>query len=215
MRPQRNVHHHFLTDGSRDRINGEQHIYLMRALSPDDHLAAVVGFILGLSRSANGDLALELSDVSVPQLLAEAQALAEPFAVTEAVTLLIDYDRTPAVVHGEHTALLWALMNLTCRVVKSTPAGGIVHLSAIALLDSVELRVTHSRGDRLYKSHSSLFEPVGPSLMTRDVEIARDLTRLMGGELLVRSTIAEATQYAMRFQAAGRSAQRALPAMAA
>ncbi|MDB4891062.1 MAG: ATPase [Gemmatimonadetes bacterium] len=182
--------------------------HLTRTASHNDHLAAVVGAIFSLSRRAERGVALQLSDVPVRELLDEVHAIVQPFAVAGDVSLLVDCEHAPTVVYGEHTALLWALMNLTCRVVKSTPSGGQVLLSAAVLLHSVELRVMHTESMTSHTLHPSLFAPIEHAHATDEVEIARDLTRLMGGELLFRSTAGTGALYAMRFHAAWRPARR-------
>jgi K+-sensing histidine kinase KdpD len=215
MRPLQNAHRRGLADGSPANGNVYHRDYLMRALSHDDHLAAVVGSIFTLSRAAEHGAALQLSDVPVRELLAEVHALVEPFADAEGVALVVDWEHAPTVVRGQHTALLWALMNLACRVVKSTPGGGIVELSAIVLLNTVELRVAHMGTDRACVPCFSFFGPIEYVHATDEVEIARDLTRLMGGELLVHNTEGAGALYAMRFHAAWRPARRlALTSMA-
>jgi hypothetical protein len=92
--------------------------------------------------------------------------------------------------------------------VKSTRSGGIVQLSAVVVLHTVELRVTHMGPERPSAQGPSLFEPIEHVLAVDEVEVARDLTRLMGGELLIRSTADAGALYAMRFHAAWRPARQ-------
>jgi two-component system phosphate regulon sensor histidine kinase PhoR len=189
-----------------------------RVVRHTDHLAAVVGAIFSLSPHGGQGLTLQLSDVRVRELLEEVYELVEPFADAGGVSLVVDCDHAPTVVRGQRTALLWAMMNLACRVVKSTPNGGLVLLSAAVLLHSVELRVTQGGMEVPCASGPSLFEPFEHACATDEVDVARDLTRLMGGELLVRSADGTGALYAMRFHAAWRPAghvARSAMAMAA
>jgi signal transduction histidine kinase len=198
------THHVVFAEDFCGRATSAQRTDMMRALSHGEHLAAVVRSIFALTRSADGGLALELSDVRVQELLAEAHALVEPFAAANGVSLLVDCEHATAVVRGERTALLWALMNLACRVVTATPLGGVAVLSAVMLLDTVELRVMHTGSESASTSLSPFLERMEVAGATHEVEIARDLARTMGGELLLQGTIDEGGLYTMRFGADSR-----------
>jgi K+-sensing histidine kinase KdpD len=204
MRSPRHALRPVLAEAFHDHVNSDQRTDILRALSPGDHLAAVVRSILVLTRTADGGLALELSDVPVRELLGEVHALVKPFAVAAGVSLLIDFERASAAVWGERTALLWALMTLANCVVKSTQRGGIVLLSAAVLLDTVELRVTHMGSDAPSTPLSPGVERMARAVATDQVEIARHLTRRMGGDLLIHGTIDDGGLYALRLCAAWR-----------
>jgi signal transduction histidine kinase len=208
MRPLQKVHRGNLADGSNAHGTFDHRVHMTSTVSHNDHLAAVVGAIFSLSRQAERGVTLQLSDVPVRELLAEAYDLVEPFAVAEGVSLVVDCEHAPTVVRGQRTALLWAMMNLACRVVKYTPSGGHVLLSAAVLLHSVELRVMHTGTETPNPRGPSLFEPFEHAYATDEVDVARDLTRLMGGELLFRSTVGTGALYAMRFHAAWRPARQ-------
>lgn len=151
---------------------------------------------LTLVRRAQRGQPLELSDVPVPDLLAAVQALVEPFAATRGVSLVVDCEHAPAFVRAERTALLWVLMNLADNAVTCTPTGGRVVLSALVVPHAVELRVAGTAGG---EGRDSPF--------TRLDACARDLTRLMGGQLLDRSAAGMGSQVAVRFARAWGPAQ--------
>jgi signal transduction histidine kinase len=208
MRPLQKAHRRNVAEVSNAHGTFDQCAHMTSTVSHHDHLAAVVGAIFSLSRQAERGLGLQLTDVPVRELLAEVYDLVDPFAVAEGVSLVVDCEHAPTVVRGERTALLWAMLNLACRVVKYTPNGGHVLLSAAVLLHSVELRVMHTGTETPSARGPSLFEPFEHAYATDEVEVARDLTRLMGGELLFRSTIGTGALYAMRFHAAWRPARQ-------
>jgi signal transduction histidine kinase len=210
MRPLQKAHRRDVADGFDGHGPGDPRPHLMRTVSHNEHLATVVGAIFSLSREAERGLTLQLSDVPVRELLSEVYELVEPFAIAGGISLLVDSEHAPTVVRGQRTALLWALMNLACRVVKSTPTGGHVLLSAAVLLHSVELRVMHAGTETPCAKGPTLFERIEPVYATDEVDVARDLTRLMGGELLFRSTVGTGALYAMRFHAAWRPARQVI-----
>jgi two-component system sensor histidine kinase BarA len=199
--------------------SGGRHVFAnsWQAIGHVGHRASMAGSILRPPRTSQRRLALKLSDVPVRELLAALYALVEPLAAAGGVSLVVDCEHAPAVVRAERAALLWVLMNLAGNAVKLTPSGGRVLLSAIAVPNAVELRVAGT-GTRIASSQlDSILEPFVHVRGTDEVQrrgvalglsIARDLTRQMGGELLVRKAVGVGSHVAVRFQGAWSPAQR-------
>jgi signal transduction histidine kinase len=199
-----------LADGLCGPVSADQRAYLERVRAHVDHLAAVVGSVLTLARVAHHGAALELSDVPVPDLLADVRTLVEPFAAAGGVSLVVDCERAPAVVRGDHTALVRVLVNLAGNAIKATPRGGRVSLSAAARAHAVELRVADSGQGIPSSQLTAIFEPFVQMHLTDGKEhggtglgltIARDLTRLMGGDLLVHSVVGVGSLFTVRLPA--------------
>jgi signal transduction histidine kinase len=205
------AHVELLADGFCGPVTSEQRRYLTRVSGYVHHLAAVVDSVLVLARAEQRGLAPELSDVTVAELLADVHALVEPFAAARGVSVAVDCERAPAVVRGERTALLRVLANLAGNAVKFTSPGGRVCLSALGDSDAVELRVADTGPGIPCAQLETIFEPFVQLHPTDEVDrrgaglglaIARDLTRLMGGELFVRSAVGVGSLFAARFPAA-------------
>ena len=210
-------HVELVAEGFCGVVSAEQRACLERVRAQVDHLAAVVGSVLTLARAAHQGDTLELSDVPVPQLLAQVRTLVDPFAAAMGVSLVLDCDRAPALVRGDRTALVRVLVNLAGNGVKATPRGGTVFLTATTLANSVELRVADSGPGIPSDQLGAIFEPFVQTHAMNEMElggiglgltIARDLTRLMGGELLVHSVIAVGSQFTVRFPAAPPAAEK-------
>jgi signal transduction histidine kinase len=144
----------------------------------------------------------------VDELLAEVHALVEPFAVAGDMALVVEGGHAPAVVRGDRTALLRVLVNLAGNAVKFTPRGGRVSLSAHVLPDAVELRVADTGPGIPSSRLEAIFEPYVQGHETDELKhrgaglglsIARDLTRLMDGELFVRSIVGVGSLFVARF----------------
>jgi signal transduction histidine kinase len=199
-------------------VNARQRTFLTHVRAQVDHLAAVVGSILALARATRGAGALELSDIPVRELLAEARTLVEPFATATGVTLVVDDDRAPTVVRGDRAALARVLVNLAGNAIKFTARGGCVALSAAAVSQAVELRVADSGPGIPCTQLDRIFEPfvqgdsanaAAESGVGLGLTIARDLTRLMGGELLVHSVVGVGSLFTVRFPAVDQGASAA------
>ena len=217
MRSHQHASHRTVANGVHHPFDSDPRSYLTHVRGYVDHLFTVVGSFRRLARTAQRGSALELSNVCVRQLLADVHALVEPFASREGVSLILDCEHAPAVVRGERAALLWVLTNLVGSAVRLTPRGGRVTLSAVLLSNAVELRVADTgpgipctRLDAIFEQRHSQADA------TVDVQrrgaglglfMARDLTRLMGGELFVRHTLGEGSQVAVRFRGAARPQQ--------
>jgi K+-sensing histidine kinase KdpD len=112
---------------------------------------------------------------------------------------------------------MWVLTSLAGNAVKLTPRDGRVSLSAVALPNAVELRVVYTgpairsvRVDGPLASFATVHITIRGKPRDEDAElsIARELTRLMGGELVVRSAGDTESVLAIRFQSAWHPAQR-------
>jgi signal transduction histidine kinase len=200
-----------LAHGFYGPVTSEQRSSLTRVQGYVHHLAAVVDSILVLARAGQRGLALPLSDIAVAELLADVQGLVEPFAAARGVSVQVDCERAPAGVRGERTALLRVLGNLAWNAVKFTPRGGHVCLSAQGCPDAVELRVADTGAGIPCAQLEAIFEPFVQVQQSGDVDrsgaglglaIAGDLTRLMGGELFVRSIVGVGSLFVARFPAA-------------
>jgi signal transduction histidine kinase len=205
-------------------VNGDQHTYLMRVRGHVDHLAAVIDSILILARTAQCGSALELSDVPVRALMDDVHALVAPFAAAAGVSLVLDYAHAPASVRGERTALQRVLLNLAGNALKFTPSGGRVTLSALALPKAVELRVEDTGPGIPSAQLDAIFEPFVQLHASDKAErrgaglglsIARELTQLMGGEMIARSTVGVGSLFAVRFRGGAQRCARVSTAKAA
>jgi signal transduction histidine kinase len=113
------------------------------------------------------------------------------------------------------------LANLAGNAVKFTPSGGHVSLTADAVGDAVDVCVSDTGPGIPCAEIDTVVEPF-VQLHTGakrggwglGLFIARGLTQLMGGELLVRSTIGVGTRFTVRLAAAtsAAAARRRAPA---
>jgi signal transduction histidine kinase len=195
-----------LADGACGAVSAEQRVYLDRLRGQLEHVTAIVGSILTLARAADRSGGLELTEIPVLQVLDRVRLLVEPHAGAAGVSLSLDGARAPAIVRGEPTALVRVLVNLADNAIRATPRGGRVTLSARARGRAVDLQVTDTgRGIRAAQL-GSIFEPFVQLRAASENEkglglgltIARDLTHLMGGELLVESVVDVGSRFTVR-----------------
>jgi signal transduction histidine kinase len=94
-----------------------------------DRLHRLIGDLLMLERLEAGALPLDLAEVSVPELAAEAVRSASAGAAKQGITIELGTDPGPAV-HGDSRRLLQVLDNLIANAVKFTPRDGHVRVTA-------------------------------------------------------------------------------------
>ncbi|MBI1238243.1 MAG: PAS domain-containing protein [Alphaproteobacteria bacterium] len=107
-------------------------------------LSTLVNDILDLAYVDAGQLELELSDVSLPDLLASVAALVEDRASTLGVTLDLEIAPDFGVIVADARRLKQVVYNLLANALDHTPSGGHVTLSASPEGEGVALTVADS-----------------------------------------------------------------------
>ena len=209
-----------LSEGVCGAVSDEQRSYLRRLGGQVDYVVAIVASILTLARAARRECTLELAEIPVIPLLEQVRLLIQPHAQAAGVCVVVDDEYAPATVRGEETALVRVLANLAGNAVTATPRQGRVTLSATMIEDAVDIQVTDTGPGIRRRQLESIFEPFvqlsdGGQKTTGvglGLTIARDLTRLMGGELLVESVVGVGSRFTVRIPSLPRAGTRRLSA---
>jgi len=93
-----------------------------------EHLNKLVGDLRTLSQADAGELQLNLSEIHLKELLAQAADLFRLQAERKKVSLSLAQDLPGLLVQGDETRLLQVLENLVSNALRHTPAGGRVQL---------------------------------------------------------------------------------------
>jgi signal transduction histidine kinase/HPt (histidine-containing phosphotransfer) domain-containing protein len=170
-------------------------------------LLRLVNDILDVARLEKGNLVLEDQDYDLHELL---NGLRHSFAVpARAKGLAWSTDVLPGVpqrVHGDPIRVLQILSNLLDNAVKFTAAGE-VHLRVKVEGDQLWFDVSDSGPGMPAELLAQLFEPFtqGDAALARrfggtglGTALCKQLANLMGGEVLVRSTLGEGSVFTVR-----------------
>jgi two-component system, sensor histidine kinase len=182
-----------LQDGG---LSAKQTGYLDTARESAQHLLTILNDILDISQLESGRLQVVPQTIDLLQLVAQVEALMRVQALGKGLALRIDVaPDVPRWVHADPTRLKQILFNLLSNAVKFTSAGRVVLAIAqgkagldfsvtdtgIGMDEAMQARVFQRfvQGDDTPSRRAS-----GAGL---GLEISRDLARLMGGDITVRS----------------------------
>ncbi|HSV71736.1 MAG TPA: ATP-binding protein [Methylibium sp.] len=160
------------------------------------HLLAMIGDVLDLSRIESGNLPLAPQTLAVAPLIDEALALVAPTARASGVTLLQSAASGPLHVLADPIRMRQVLANLLGNAIKYNRSGGQVVVEAQAVdAGTVRLSVTDTGLGLGPQQLVHLFEPfnrlgaerLGIEGTGLGLAISRRLMHLMGGEIDVES----------------------------
>lgn len=181
------------------RLTAQQRDFVGTASDSAQHLLNVVNDILDVSTIESGTLRLSAATMDLPSMAREVVSLLEPLAREKGVALscLCD-DRLPTWVKADATRVRQILLNLVNNAVKFTQHGSIEAILEpdASLPDGIRMTVQDTGigmdqatidqlFTRFYQADNSLRRRIGGSGL--GLEISRTLTRMMGGDISVRS----------------------------
>jgi PAS domain S-box-containing protein len=170
-----------------------------------DRLHRLVGDLLMLDRLEAGALPLELTEVSVPELVAEAVRAAEPGAAKQGVKLEGKVTAGPPV-QGDSRRLMQILDNLIANAVKFSHRRGRVRVTAacrqgtwrIDVIDS-GIGIPPEERDKLFKRfvRASNARTAGLPGSGLGLSIVKVLAEMHGGHVEVRSTLGRGSTFSV------------------
>ena len=175
-----------------------------------DRLHRLVGDLLMLDRLEAGALPLELTEVSIPELVAEAVRSAEPGAVKQGVKLAGEATAGPPV-QGDSRRLMQILDNLIANAVKFSHRRGRVRVSATWQRGAWQIDVADSGigippedMDGLFKRfvRASNARTAGLPGSGLGLSIVKVLAEMHGGHVDVRSTLGKGSTFSVYLPAA-------------
>ncbi len=188
-------------------LSREQLGYLKRMQQCQAYLVTVLEGVLSLSRFERGTSELDLATVSVDAVLSTIPALVEPQMIDKGIRFEWDNGDTSVTVRADPEKLQQILLNLVTNAIKFTPRGGLVAVGWEATGDAVLVRVRDTGSGIRATDIERIFEPfvqgtnVSGSMHSGvglGLAISRQLTRLMGGDLTVVSTVGEGATFTLR-----------------
>jgi signal transduction histidine kinase/CheY-like chemotaxis protein/HPt (histidine-containing phosphotransfer) domain-containing protein len=178
-------------------LSPQQAIHLDTARESAHHLLTILNDILDLSQLESGRLQVTPQTVDLPQLIAQVDALMRAQAHTKGLALDVEVaPDVPRWVAADPTRVKQILFNLLSNALKFTPSGRVVLGVTSAANGGLEFRVTDTGIGMDEATLGRLFQRFiqgdqSPSRRASGtglgLQISRDLARLMGGDITVRS----------------------------
>ncbi len=186
--------------------------YLRTATESADHLLALLNDILDMSQLESGRMTLSPAPTDVRDMLREVEALMRPQASSKALALHIDAaPGVPEQVLMDATRVKQVLYNLLSNAIKFSDRGAVVLDVRTRERDgngtSLDFVVTDTGQGMDEATQARLFNRFvqgDTSLQRRHggsglgLEISRNLARLMGGDITVRSKVGEGSTFTFR-----------------
>jgi signal transduction histidine kinase len=173
-------------DGLSDRSRG--HVASVRSAATQ--LARSIDDVLDMAQIDAGEMALEIQDIRVADLLSGAQERSLKLAQLGGVTLSVECDKDVGLIRGDHKRLSQILDHLVENALRQTPPDGVVTLSARRALGEVRLDVSDTGRGVPFHVQAHIFDRFvgrdrgGPGL---GLALVKALVELHGGWVALES----------------------------
>ncbi|TQM85398.1 signal transduction histidine kinase [Saccharothrix saharensis] len=195
-----------LTAADGDPLTDEQRRQIGLIHAAGSTLLALVNELLDTAKAESGSLKPKFAPVDLPLVLAQLQGASRPMIRTDEVELVVDPLPAGAELVSDEVLLLRVLRNLVSNALKFTEHG-TVRLTVGTDDDEIRFTVTDTGIGIAPQEQHRIFEEfyqvpgrlqVGVAGTGLGLPYARRLTRLLGGDLTLRSTLGEGTEVTLR-----------------
>lgn len=182
----------------------QQREYVSRIRSSQEHLLAIINDLLNYGRIEAGQLAYDLADAPLHELVNKVFPMVEPQAITKGLALAMRSCPPGLIVRVDRIKAEQIVLNLLSNAVKFTPPGGRVSVGCAAAGGTARITVEDSGPGIPPEKHEAIFAPfvqLGRSLTSGHegtglgLAISRDLARAMGGDVTVESALGQGARF--------------------
>jgi signal transduction histidine kinase len=187
-----------LVDGIFGDVAPEQREPLVRIKVVSEHLLGIVEQILTFARIEAGREVVQVADADAVRVMQEAITAVEPLVAKKSLTLSREFPTSPVPMRTDIVKLRQVLINLLGNAVKFTQRGSISVAVRIPTADVVAFSVADTGPGIALADQTRIFEPFvqasGSLNRTHEgtglgLSVSRELVRLLGGDLTVRSEL--------------------------
>jgi signal transduction histidine kinase len=175
-------------------LNEKQADYITDIHTSGRHLLALINDILDLSKIEAGRMELQVSDVTLSDVIESSVALMRERATRNGISLQLDVDPGTGVVEADERKLKQVLFNLLTNALKFTDRGGHVDVIARAEADEVVISVRDDGTGIAIADQARIFEEFEQAGGSHAQEgtglglaLSRRIVELHGGRLWVES----------------------------
>ena len=175
-------------------LNERQVAFVEDVLKASEHLLSLINDVLDLAKIEAGGMELELSEVSISDVLRSAVSMHSERASRAGVELSLTTEPEAITVHADGRRVRQIVFNLLSNAVKFTPAGGRVDISTRLDEDHVEIAVADTGSGIAPEEQETIFEEFKQATDGKraagtglGLPLSRRLVELHGGRLWVES----------------------------
>jgi CheY-like chemotaxis protein len=168
------------------------------------YLLELINEILDLALIESGRLSLSLEPMSLVDVMLECQAMIEPLAQKNGISMSFPQFEIPVFVHADRTRVKQVLINLLSNAIKYNRPQGSVKVTCSASSEK-QIRINvHDTGEGLtHEKIAQLFQPfnrLGQESKSEQgtgigLVMSKRLVELMGGKIGVESTVGEGSTF--------------------
>ena len=184
-------------------VNDTQRDHLARVRASSEHLLMLIEDILSFARIEAGREQVHLEEVGLAALLEQAAVIVRPLAEKKGLTFTLSGHDSRATMRSDPQKVRQIIINLLANAVKFTTAGQ-VRLAARTYEDRVAFEVADTgpgiAGEHLERVFDAFWQV--DQRITRKaggtglgLSVARQLARLLGGDVSVRSTMGQGSRF--------------------
>ena len=185
-------------------VSALQKDHLGRVRATGTHLMALIEDLLGYARIDAGEEVARPESVDVAAVIEQSLVLVRPAAQKKGLRIVVEGAGTEMTMHSDARKICQILVNLLANAVKFTTAGAVilrVHTEEAAGAQCIAFEVTDTGRGIPLSDHEHVFEPFWQAdpTATHDggstglgLSVARQLARLLGGDLTVTRSSPEA-----------------------
>lgn len=192
--------------GMRGPVSDQQREAIIRIRRSQQHLLSIVNDILTFAKTETGRIPLNFETVGVNDALVSLKFLIEPMLASNEIKYACSPCDSDLAVRADRERLQQILVNLLSNATKFSPAGGPVSVTAESRDHLVVIHVI-DKGEGIEEDmQQAIFEPFvqASTGLTRTADgsglgltISRELARLMGGDVTVRSKRHEGSEFTL------------------
>jgi len=189
------------------KLDAKQQEYLNRMQNSSKYLLSLVGDFLDIVKLENNDMQLDLKEIRLHTLLSECADVIKA-NIHKQVSFEVDIPFLDYTILGDERRIKQVMLNFLSNAVKFTQEGTIkFHVNEITELEENKVQITvniedtgEGMSDEIQKA---LFDPFVTSNSTQGfglgLFIAKEIIKLMNGEILVSSKESEGSIFSVSF----------------
>jgi two-component system, OmpR family, phosphate regulon sensor histidine kinase PhoR len=206
-----------LLDGVAGSLDPDAREYVEIVREHSERLIGAVNWLVAAMRATQGALDLHMADLDVGEVCANVVHGIRPIADERGIELVFEGAGAQAFVDGEKLRLV--MENLVGNALKFTAPGGRVSVAIDSEGDDVVLRVRDTGVGIETKDQARIFERYYRRDHTAGsnglgLVICREVVRLHGGQICVKSQIGEGSEFTVRLPRDGQMLSRWVPGCA-